>query len=152
MTGNRKEHLWKEKIMKIRKTICSLLLVCPVSYTHLDVYKRQSQGCRYGIRYLWYGWRYRYRCSTGRCKDCQGAGNPDRWSCDTVSYTHLDVYKRQIYGFGQKTGIDLPGEANTASLMYQVEDMKPIDLATNAFGQNYNLSLIHIFPVSCTIG
>ena len=19
---------------------------------------------------------------TGRCKDCQGAGNPDRWSCD----------------------------------------------------------------------
>lgn len=22
------------------------------------------------------------RCSTGRCKDCQGAGNPDRWSCD----------------------------------------------------------------------
>ena len=26
--------------------------------------------------------RYRYRCSTGRCKDCQGAGNPDRWSCD----------------------------------------------------------------------
>ena len=28
MTGNRKEHLWKEKIMKIRKTICSLLLVC----------------------------------------------------------------------------------------------------------------------------
>ena len=33
----------------------------------------------------------------------------------------------------RKTGIDLPGEANTASLMYQVEDMKPIDLATNAF-------------------
>ena len=40
------------------------------------------KGCRYGIRYLWYGRRYRYRCSTGRCKDCQGAGNPDRWSCD----------------------------------------------------------------------
>ena len=49
-----------------------------------------------------------------------------------------------IYGFGQKTGIDLPGEANTASLMYQVEDMKPIDLATNAFGQNYNCTMVQM--------
>ena len=35
-----------------------------------------------------------------------------------------------IMGFGQKTGIDLPGEAYTASLIYDA-DMSKIDLATN---------------------
>lgn len=48
------------------------------------------------------------------------------------------------FGFGQKTGIDLPGEANTASLVYSVDAMKPIDLATNAFGQNYNCTMIQV--------
>lgn len=28
--------------------------------------------------------------------------------------------------------------------MYQVEDMKPIDLATNAFGQNYNCTMVQM--------
>lgn len=58
-----------------------------------------------------------------------------------IGKNHFTEYQ-SIYGFGQKTGIDLPGEANTASLMYQVEDMKPIDLATNAFGQNYNCTMV----------
>ena len=39
-----------------------------------------------------------------------------------IGKNHFTEYQ-SIYGFGQKTGIDLPGEANTASLMYQVEDM-----------------------------
>lgn len=49
-----------------------------------------------------------------------------------------------IFGFGQKTGIDLPGEAYTASLIYNEENMKTIDLATNAFGQNYNCTMIQV--------
>lgn len=61
--------------------------------------------------------------------------------CHTKS-ERIILQSTTIYGFGQKTGIDLPGEANTASLMYQVEDMKPIDLATNAFGQNYNCTMV----------
>lgn len=48
------------------------------------------------------------------------------------------------FGFGQKTGIDLPGEANTSSLVYAEENMKPIDLATNSFGQNYNCTMIQM--------
>lgn len=48
------------------------------------------------------------------------------------------------FGFGQKTGIDLPGEANTSSLVYTEENMKPIDLATNSFGQNYNCTMIQM--------
>lgn len=51
---------------------------------------------------------------------------------------------QSIFGFGQKTGIDLPGEANTSSLVYTEEEIKPIDLATNAFGQNYNCTMIQM--------
>lgn len=49
-----------------------------------------------------------------------------------------------IFGFGQKTGIDLPGEAYTASLMYTKDNIKPVDLATNSFGQNYNCTMIQM--------
>ena len=48
------------------------------------------------------------------------------------------------FGFGQKTGIDLPGEAYTASLIYTEDNMTTIDLATNAFGQNYNCTMIQM--------
>ena len=51
---------------------------------------------------------------------------------------------QQIFGFGQKTNIDLPGEARTDSLIYTVDTMKKIDLATNAFGQNYNCTMIQM--------
>ena len=51
---------------------------------------------------------------------------------------------QSVFGFGQKTGIDLPGEAYTASLIYTEENMTTIDLATNSFGQNYNCTMIQI--------
>lgn len=43
-----------------------------------------------------------------------------------------------IFGFGQKTGIDLPGEAETAGLIYSADKLKPVELATNSFGQSFN--------------
>ncbi len=51
---------------------------------------------------------------------------------------------QQIFGFGQKTNIDLPGETRTDSLLYTVDTMKKIDLATNSFGQNYNCTMIQM--------
>ena len=54
------------------------------------------------------------------------------------------VNYQSIFGFGQKTGIDLPGEANTSSLVYKLEDMKTVDLATNSFGQNYNCTMVQM--------
>ena len=51
---------------------------------------------------------------------------------------------QQIFGFGQKTNIDLPGEARTDALLYTVDNMKRIDLATNSFGQNYNCTMIQM--------
>jgi stage V sporulation protein D (sporulation-specific penicillin-binding protein) len=51
---------------------------------------------------------------------------------------------QSIFGFGQKTGIDLPGEANTSSLVYSLDSITKIDLATNSFGQNYNCTMIEM--------
>lgn len=58
---------------------------------------------------------------------------------------------QQIFGFGQKTNIDLPGEARTDSLLYTVDNMTPVDLATNAFGQNYNTTMIQLATAYCSL-
>ncbi len=46
------------------------------------------------------------------------------------------------FGFGKKTGIDLPGE--TTGLVKDFVDLKPFDLATMAFGQGIGVSAIQI--------
>ena len=48
------------------------------------------------------------------------------------------------FGFGQKTGIDLPGEADAKKLVRSASEMYSADLATNSFGQNYNCSMIQM--------
>lgn len=109
---------------------------------------------------------------------CDGGEQFDRWvSCvnrnghgpETVRKTLMDscndaimqmTYKigkenflqyQSDFGFGQKTGIDLPGEANTSTLVYTADGMKPIDLATNAFGQNYNCTMIQMASGFCSL-
>ena len=47
---------------------------------------------------------------------------------------------QHIFGFGEYTGIDLPGEAETSGLLYSADNMTDIDLATNSFGQNFNVN------------
>ena len=64
-------------------------------------------------------------------------------SINNIGVHNFTEYQ-SIFGFGQKTGIDLPGEAYTASLIYTEENMKTIDLATNSFGQNYNSTMIQV--------
>lgn len=51
---------------------------------------------------------------------------------------------QEIFGFGKKTGIDLPGEADTSGLVRKAADMGAADLATNSFGQNYNCTMIQM--------
>ena len=56
-----------------------------------------------------------------------------------------------IFGMGQKTGVDLPGEADGAGLIYSAENMGPTELATNAFGQNYNCTMIQMAAALCSV-
>ena len=76
----------------------------PVSYTHLDVYKRQVQG--------------RHEENQEKHEVLQTSGERLRHGVHPVSYTHLDVYKRQqftvadgylytVLGWCQWVGIDI---------------------------------------------
>lgn len=51
---------------------------------------------------------------------------------------------QQLFNFGLRTNVDLAGEARTASLVYTVDRMGPTDLATNSFGQNFNVTMIEM--------
>lgn len=54
----------------------------------------------------------------------------------------VDFSKYQhIFGFGELTGIDLPGEASTEGLLYTADNMDETSLATNSFGQNFNVTM-----------
>ncbi len=51
---------------------------------------------------------------------------------------------QEIFGFGQKTNVDLPGEARTDSLIFKKDQMSTINLATNSFGQNFNVTMVQL--------
>ena len=59
---------------------------------------------------------------------------------------------QNMFNLGLRTNIDLPGEARTDSLLYYSEDTAPsenlvmgsTDLATNSFGQNFNVTMIQM--------
>lgn len=52
-------------------------------------------------------------------------------------------YQRK-FGFGQYTDIDLPNEMSCEGLLYTKDNMTELDLATNAFGQNFNLTMVQM--------
>lgn len=58
---------------------------------------------------------------------------------------------QHIFGFGEYTGIDLPGEAETAGLLYSADNMTDIDLATNSFGQNFNVTMTQLMSAFCSL-
>lgn len=49
---------------------------------------------------------------------------------------------QSIFNLGAKTGIDLPGEES--GLLYTEDKMGPADLATNSFGQNFNVNMVQM--------
>ncbi len=56
------------------------------------------------------------------------------------------VFKKyqDMFNLGSRTGIDLPGEASASTLVYRVDNMDSASLATNAFGQNYNCTMVQM--------
>ena len=58
--------------------------------------------------------------------------------------TPLFTKYQRLFGFGTKSGIDLPGEPDTSGLLYTADTMKPVDLATSSFGQTYNCTMVQM--------
>ena len=58
---------------------------------------------------------------------------------------------QELFGFGEYTGIDLPGEGETSGLLYTPENMDAASLATNAFGQNFNVTMTQLAASFCSL-
>ncbi|MBO5056918.1 MAG: cell division protein FtsI [Lachnospiraceae bacterium] len=58
---------------------------------------------------------------------------------------------QHIFNFGLKTNIDLQGEARTASLIYTKDTMGPTEMATNTFGQTFNVTMIQMITGFCSL-
>lgn len=62
---------------------------------------------------------------------------------ETIGIDNFLRYQH-IFGFGEYTGIDLPGEAATAALLFQKENMLDVNLATCSFGQGFNVTMTQV--------
>lgn len=49
---------------------------------------------------------------------------------------------QKLFGFGETTGIDLPGEAG--GILHKLENLNPVELATSSFGQSFNVTPLQI--------
>lgn len=61
------------------------------------------------------------------------------------------VKYQRIFGFGEYTGIDLPGEGSTEDFLKDPETMGKTDLATNSFGQNFNTTMVQLAAGFCSL-
>ena len=53
-----------------------------------------------------------------------------------------------LFNLGMRTGIDLPGEER--GLTVEADNMTTLTLATNAFGQNYNCTMVQMAAAYCS--
>lgn len=102
---------------------------------------------------------------TIKCHSYRSGGEGDvsvqdsiAWSCNvalmkiaaSLGADEFSVFQH-VFNFGLKTNIDLAGEARTASLLYTADEMGAADLATNSFGQNFNVTMIQMISGFCSL-
>ena len=63
---------------------------------------------------------------------------------DFIRYQH-------IFGFGEYTGIDLPGEGYTGGLLHDIDTMHDVELATCSFGQGFNCTMTQLMTSFCSL-
>ncbi len=62
-------------------------------------------------------------------------------------HTLLDYF--EAFGFTQRTGIDLPGEAD--SLYFSEDELNIVELATSSFGQNFSITPIQMITAIAAV-
>ncbi len=58
---------------------------------------------------------------------------------------------QQEFGFGYKTGIDLPSEMDASGQLHSLEGIGPVELATMSFGQTFNCTAIQMITAFSSI-
>lgn len=63
---------------------------------------------------------------------------------DIISKMNPETYVKyqHDFGFGEKTGVDLPGESSAANLLNTLESLRSVEMATNSFGQGFNCTAL----------
>lgn len=61
------------------------------------------------------------------------------------------VKYQEKFGFGKYTGIDLPNEMSCLPLLYKEDNMSPVDLAINSFGENFNVTMVQVSSAFCSL-
>lgn len=69
---------------------------------------------------------------------------------DAIGSEEFSKYQH-IFGFGEYTGIDVPGDAATSALLFTPDNMGSVDLATNSFGQNFNVTMVQLASGFCSL-
>jgi len=107
-----------------------------------------------------------YKTVDGRPINCNkrsghGSISLDEALAQSCNVAHMDIaelmgpeifYKYQMdFGFGQKTGIDLPGEESAYSLTHRLENIRASELATGSFGQRFNCTPIQAISGFCSL-
>ncbi len=71
------------------------------------------------------------------------------YSCNVAMMDIVEIMGRTtfseyllLYGFGQKTGIDLPGEST--GIIYSEDKLNPVELATSSFGQSNTVTMVQM--------
>ena len=67
--------------------------------------------------------------------------------------TIFDKYQ-VLYGFGQKTNIDISGEASDEdlySMVYHEDTLNPVELATSSFGQGVTVTMMQLGTAFCSV-
>ncbi|SEF57005.1 stage V sporulation protein D (sporulation-specific penicillin-binding protein) [Eubacterium ruminantium] len=58
-----------------------------------------------------------------------------------------------LFGFGQRTNVDLPGEqseASLSSLVFHKDTLNPVELATSSFGQGVTVTMMQLGTAFCS--
>ncbi|MCR5543241.1 MAG: penicillin-binding protein 2 [Eubacterium sp.] len=59
-----------------------------------------------------------------------------------------------LFGFGQKTNIDISGESSDAdlySMVYHEDTLNPVELATSSFGQGVTVTMMQLGTAFCSV-
>lgn len=55
------------------------------------------------------------------------------------------------FSFGEKTGIDLPGESSAAGLLNTLDNLHSVEMATNSFGQGFNCTALQAINATAAV-
>jgi len=55
----------------------------------------------------------------------------------------------KLFGFSEKTGIDVPGEA--VGIMHNLKDIGPVELATMSFGQSFQITPLQLLRAAAAV-